>query len=210
MNTSVTCEIADDGTITLDTCEADSWRNSGQLLAMMVVRATPASAFPSFSTIDRTSLGLAPRGERPLWSKLVNYSAYRVLDGPPPFYRLARLAVSIAPIPVPKVNLTSGALVESAEIVLESGKAAASIDYPPKEVREKRRVTQTVECQVQADRSVICHKLIFDPPENAPYFEDQAKRMYMHAIVKERLKSGNPAAGVRFRIRTRWVLPSSG
>lgn len=205
LNTSVLCEIADDGEVKRSTCEADSWQNREQLLAVSVVRASPLSVLPKFPAINRAALGLAPQSADPLWSKLVRFTQTR--GGTPPFYRLVRLPVRMDERPL-AVDLTTGPLVDVTQIDLESGSAMRTANYPVRALREKREGTQTAECQVQIDRSVICHGTSFEPPENASYFTGEADRLYRGAIVKDQLKDGRKSIGVRFRTKLRWALPA--
>lgn len=204
LNTSVVCEIADDGAVKRTTCEADSWLNREQQLAMRVVRASLLSALPKFPAIDRAALKLAPRGADPLWSKLIHYAAAR--GDTPPFFRVVRLAVRVDETPL-AVDLTAGPLVDAAQIDVESGRAMQVANYPVRALREKRQGTQTVECQVQVDRSVICHSASFDPSKNAAYFVGEAESLFRGAIVKGQLKNGRNSVGVRFQTKLRWVLP---
>ncbi|WP_133175347.1 hypothetical protein [Sphingomonas oleivorans] len=208
LNVSILCEISDDGTVDRNTCEADSWSSKEQLLAMRLVRAAPQSALPQFPAINRTALGLAPRGTSPLWSKLVAYRADVPGNSNPPFFRLARVAVRIDRTQPPAVDLTTGPLVELAQISFEAGKDPQMNQYPSRALRENREGTQTAECQVQADRSVICRDESFDPPESALYFAGSADSMFRRVVVQERLKNGANAAGSRFRYKLRWKLPN--
>lgn len=205
INAHLICEIADDGTIKYGTCEADSWSNREQQLAMVVVRASKPSAFLRYPAIDRAALKLGPIGADPVWSKLVRFTA-----GPgnePPFYRLVKLAVSIDTAPL-LVDLTTGPLVTAAQIDIQSGRAMRGANYPVRALRDKRQGVQTAECQIQADFSVICRGTSFDPPQNAPYFVEEAANLYRGAIMKDQLKDGRSSIGVRFQTRLRWTLPA--
>lgn len=204
LNSNLTCEIADDGTIKYTTCEADSLSNREQQLAMVVVRASSSSAFPRFSAIDRAALRLGPVGADPLWSKLVHFTA--APGNEPPFFRLVRLAVVIDRVPL-IVDLTTGPLVDAAQIDIQAGRAMRVVHYPVRALRDERQGVQIVECQVQVDRSVICRGTSFDPPENAPYFIDEAANLFRGAIVKDQLKDGRSAIGARFQTKLRWTLP---
>ena len=204
-NTNLVCEIADDGTVKRATCEAESWRNREQILAMMVAHASPPSAFPKFPAIDRAALGLSPAGADPLWSKLVRFAA--APGKAPPFFRLARLTVLIDAVPL-SVNLTTGPLVDMMQIDIQSGKVRGGMNYPVRAMREKRQGVQTAECQVQLDRSVICRGESFEPPENASYFAGEAENLFRGAIIKAQLKDGRSALGVRFQTKLRWALPA--
>lgn len=207
LNVSILCEISDDGTVDRNTCEADSWSSKEQLLAMRLIRAAPQSALPQFSAINRAALDLQPRGASPLWSKLVAYRADVSGDGNPPFFRLARVAVRIGRTPAPAVDLTTGPLVELAQISFEAGKGPQMNRYPPRALRENREGTQATECQVQADRSVLCRDESFDPPESAAYFAGATDSMFRGVVVQEHLKNGANAAGSRFRYKLHWKLP---
>lgn len=207
LDTSILCEISDDGAVDRNTCEADSWSSKEQLLAMRLVRAAPQSALPHFPAIDRTALGLAPRGTFPLWSKLVAYRTDSPTNSNPPFFRLVRIAMHIDQTSSPAVDLSTGPLVEPAQLSFEAGKAPRMDQYPSHAARENREGTQIAECQVQSDRSILCRDESFDPPENAPYFAGAVDSMFRRAVAQEHLKNGANAAGSRFRYKLRWTLP---
>lgn len=205
INAQLICEIADDGTIKYSTCEADSWSNREQQLAMVVVRASKQSAFLRYPAIDRAALKLGPIGADPVWSKLVRFTT-----GPgnePPFYRLVKLVASIDEAPL-MVDLATGPLVTVALIDIQSGRAMRGANYPVRALRDKRQGVQTAECQIQADFSAICRGTSFDPPQNAPYFVEEAANLYRGAIMKDQLKDGRSSIGVRFQTRLRWILPA--
>lgn len=206
ITTNILCEISDNGEVKPLTCEAESWSDREQQLAMKLARQSSLSSFPKFPAIDRDALGLAPRGKVALWSKLVRFSAKNVPDLP--FFRLVRLPAHIERVPL-AVDLTTGPLVDIAQINFLSGNTMKVAHYPTKALREGLEGTQLVECQVQVDRSIICRSKAFDPPENGPYFVREGSNLLRDAIAREQLKNGSSSVGVRFQIRLRWRLPSA-
>lgn len=202
----LTCEVADDGHVERESCEAGSWFDELQLLAMRLARAAPEAQFPRFPAIDRAALGLAPRGGFALWSRLLDHGLAAPRGGTPPFFRLVHLPVVVRQAEAPLVDLGTGPVVEKALVVFESEGNGQRIDYPARAIREDVQGVQTVECQVQADRSVICHEIAFEPPGSAGYFSQAPLQVFRHAVVADRLGDGNDAIGARFRFLLRWVL----
>jgi len=129
-----------------------------------------------------------------------------------PFYRLASLVLTLPEIDPPVIDLSAGPLLDKNEFsevikAIQSGSSGlSSLNYPARAVRAEATGRETVECQVQKDRSIICHMASFDPIENAPYFKDAIAGIFRKVREDEKLVGGQPSVGARFQFPLSWRL----
>ena len=96
----------------------------------------------------------------------------------------------------------------AASAAFSAGKTGLSGNsYPARALRAEITGHQTIECQVQADGSVICRSVAFDPPENAPFCAGVAEGLFRNVTVTGTRADGGPVAGVRFRFPVNWTIP---
>lgn len=119
--------------------------------------------------------------------------------------RRVRFDFRASPFPMPKFDLASGKLV--APSLLKGFRPDGTEAYPMRALREEAEGVEDFECQVQADLSVICHPVRFDPPDNAIFFENAERALFFRVKVEAQLSNGQSAVGVRFRHRIRWTIP---
>ena len=126
------------------------------------------------------------------------------------FVRWVRYHLRFEPAYEIKVDLTIGTLVKLAQLkgLTIPPRSLDPTNYPSRALREERGGTQTLECQVQSDYSIICRSIGFDPAENAPFFEGAGTGFFRRGRAPERLDNGHDSAGVRFQMRIKWVVPS--
>jgi hypothetical protein len=136
------------------------------------------------------------------WGEGVDFPRFEdlsALDTPP--FRSLNLTLEIPAISAPQVDLATGPLVEKEllDFTLEERNMMAA--YPSRAIREEIEGVLQLECQVQADLSVICTNLFFDPGEYAAMFDRAGTRLFRGTRVKPQLKDGRDARGVRWRPR---------
>ena len=207
---AVECEIGDDGVVQPWACVPLDPTGDGSVA--LRIRAAQLEGVSRFSVIDRTVNHSVPMVDgrvmpfvRPVAG---SWGPTQTLK----FYRLVHMTAHIDQFdPPPQVDLGAGPLVNLLQIpaimdAIQSGKAhIGSDDYPLRALWESKAGRLTLECQVQADLSVICHQAAFDPPENAPYFADFARQAFLSVKVGATLLNGTSAVGVRFPLRVRMV-----
>ena len=121
-------------------------------------------------------------------------------------YREVRYRLVFEKFTPPGIDLTKGPLVSKSQVF---GLRYTNLNmvYPTRALREERQGRQTVECQVQADYSLICNPVAFDPAENGPYFAEVARRLFAPVPVAAQLADGGPSAYARFRFSINWAIP---
>ena len=155
-------------------------------------------------TGGRIPAGIAQARDMELFSAARSFQSRKAGKNAP--VRRARYVLGIEPGPGAAIDLASGPLVPMS---LVNGLVAnPNRTYPPRALRFEAQGAQTVECQVQADLSLICHAIRFDPIKDEEFFVG-AERTYFHRNpVSPHLSDGRPAKGVRFQFRIRWVIPA--
>ena len=96
--------------------------------------------------------------------------------------------------------------VPLSDMVIDFSHVDLDYIYPEQERNAGIEGTATGHCQVQSDLSVVCIKIVADPPNEAGFtaaFEKSALRLR----VARQLKSGKPAAGSWFSYRLKFSLP---
>ena len=147
--------------------------------------------------------------------------ALGVFDGPTPFptaknyggqlfVRWVRYRLKFEAEESGKIDLNTGPLVSFTQLQgLQAGLGALDERlYPARAMREQKGGFQTIECQVQSDYSIICNAAGFEPAENGPLFQGAAVHFLRKTRAAEKLVNGQNSAGVRFRLRIRWTLPT--
>ena len=144
---------------------------------------------------------------------LNDFPAFRpvaVKDGrEPPYYRHVRFKIRTAAIASPDIDFEQGPLVRSdqlPELVSDLFAEARRRDYPARAMREEREGTGIVECQVQADLSIACHMLSFEPATKSADFFAEPKRYLAGKFAKPKLQNGEDARGVRTRVTIKWTI----
>ena len=144
---------------------------------------------------------------------LNDFPAFRPLavkDGrEPPYYRHVRFKIRTAAIASPDIDFEQGPLVRSdqlPELVSDLFAEARRRDYPARAMREEREGTGIVECQVQADLSIACHMLSFEPATKSADFFAEPKRYLAGKFAKPKLQNGEDARGVRTRVTITWTI----
>jgi hypothetical protein len=121
--------------------------------------------------------------------------------------RYVTLTVRVPAVQIPALDLASGLLVERKDLPLLDDPSRLKLDYPPRALRQAVQGRSLVECQVQADLSVICQQMGFEPPEHGALFASNAARVFGDRAFPElKLADGSDARGVRFRVRLTWTL----
>lgn len=175
----VTCRIGHSGHIPVSSCTAKDGLTDDQNLTMRLVRA---------------------------WSEGIDFPRYNArLTEEQPLSRRVDMVLEVPEIPAPKVDLSSGPLVETSLIDMPLNTYAGS-HYPSRALRKELEGLMTVECQIQIDLSVICRQLSFEPAENASAFRNAERRIFRRATPKAQLKDGTDARGVRFQSQLKFQL----
>jgi len=209
----LTCEITDQGQVDLRICEPGQATNTLNAFVLRIVRSGAiVTGLPTFPTLDRRIEGSLPVASEQPRPYIRDYAGSPTGDATPPAYRLARLAVHTEAIPAPQVDLETGRLVELGQLpaiasAVRAGPDRVGGDYPPRALRADKTGRQTIECQIQTDRSIICRGIAFDPSENAGFFTPVSERLFQRVLADERLTDGSSAVGVRFRFAINWQLP---
>ncbi|HMT44529.1 MAG TPA: hypothetical protein PKA59_08235 [Chakrabartia sp.] len=126
--------------------------------------------------------------------------------GEPALRRVARFSYRIEPPPERGIDPALGPLVESPNLPEIRG-MNRPISYPPAREAQGLQANVTLECQVQADLSVICGNAMVDPPEHARWFSDPLGRTPLYWKSVPKLPDGRDARGVRFRKTVRFMWP---
>lgn len=126
--------------------------------------------------------------------------------GAPDLRRVARFSYRIEPPPERAIDPALGPLVESPNLPEIRG-MNRPISYPPAREAQGLTATVTLECQVQADLSVICGNAVVDPPEHARWFSDPLGRTPLYWKSAPKLPDGRDARGVRFHKKVRFMWP---
>ncbi len=80
-------------------------------------------------------------------------------------------------------------------------------DYPTLAVRNEWEGALRLSCLSNADGSVSCEGLSFDPPEHFEFFRDYVERNTVRLRMPARLSDGSPSAGALFAITLRYEFP---
>lgn len=130
--------------------------------------------------------------------------------GRAPLVRKVRLTLHVDAIaPPPRIDLSRGPLVDSTllpELAAAIAAGKAGLDYPEAAMLDEVQGRMTLECQVQADLSLICKMAAFDPYGSAYYFREMAKGAFSRIRVRPKLENGESAIGVRTRILFRMMI----
>lgn len=155
------------------------------------------------SAEQRTALNIATVSGRD-----VAFPKYRALpDGFASFNRTVTLTLSIPAIAAPKVDLTTGPLVEPGTVDIDLNRLYRANSYPSRALRQEVEGDMLIECQIQVDLSVICRMTGFDPPQHAGLFAPTVNTMTRRMRPGALLKDGTDARGVRFPLRILWRIP---
>jgi len=106
-----------------------------------------------------------------------------------------------------EVDLDAGPLLDKSLFQSHIAQAARRLHYPSRALRHEVEGDQEIECQVQADRSVICRTLNFSVAEHADIFSRDIKRLFEGERIETELADGTNPAGARFRFNIVWRLP---
>lgn len=106
-----------------------------------------------------------------------------------------------------KVDLDAGPLLDKSLFQSHIGRAARRLHYPSRALRHEVEGDQEIECQVQADRTVICRTLSFSVAEHADIFTRDIKRLFEGERIEPELADGTNPVGARFRFKIVWRLP---
>lgn len=136
------------------------------------------------------------------WGEGVDFPRFEDLSAlaAPPF-RSLNLTLEIPAISAPQVDLATGPLVDPALVDFTLDQKSIMAAYPSRAIREEIEGILQLECQVQADLSVICTNLFFKPAEYAALFDRSGTRLFRGIRTGPRLKDGQDARGVRWRPR---------
>jgi hypothetical protein len=172
----ISCAIREDGIVLMPTCaERAELPQSQHLVLAALLKFGELQNLPHYSATDKLLL-----------------------------LRRVNLVVHVEQFDaLPQLDLTSGQLAPLQQVAalgeaIRSGRAG--LDYPPAALRSEVQGVLTLECQVQADLSVICHEELFNPPGLGHYFIGMAKRAFLKVRVGPKLASGEDARGVRIRL----------
>lgn len=106
-----------------------------------------------------------------------------------------------------EVDLDAGPLRDKSLFQSHIAQQARRLHYPSRALRREAEGEQEIECQVQADRSVICRTLSFSVAEYTDLFTRDIKRMFEGEQIEPELTDGTNPVGARFRFNVVWRLP---
>ena len=147
---------------------------------------------------------IAQAGNMTLFPAARSFPSQKVSRNAP--VRRVQYVLSFDSGPSAVIDLAAGPLVPMS--LIEGLVANPNPSYPPRALRTEAQGIQTVECQIQADLSFICHSIRFDPVENEEFFMRAEKSYFSPQPVSPLLSDGRPAKGARFQFRIRWVIPA--